>query len=77
MLLEGMVEALVAFTFQDPRITESSGLAASSRSGIVFTHNDSGDSARFFAVDDAGRTRTTYALPDVQARDWELSLIHI
>jgi len=66
-----LVEALVAFTFQDPRISESSGLATSSRPGIVFTHNDSGDSARFFAVDDAGRTRTTYSLPDVKARDWE------
>jgi hypothetical protein len=61
----------VAFTFQDPRITESSGLASSSTPGVVFTHNDSGDDARFFAVDDTGRTVTTYALPDVQARDWE------
>jgi hypothetical protein len=64
-------DAAIAFTFQDPRITESSGLAASSTPGIVFTHNDSGDDARFFAVDQAGRTVTTYSLPDVQARDWE------
>jgi hypothetical protein len=64
--------ATVAFTFQDPRISESSGLASSSDPGIVYTHNDSGDAARFFAVDAAtGRTRTTYVLPDVQARDWE------
>jgi hypothetical protein len=27
--------------------------------------------ARFFAVDDTGRTRTVYTLPGVQARDWE------
>ena len=67
-----LVEALVAFTFQDPRIGESSGLASSSDPGIVFTHNDSGDDARFFAVDTAsGRTRTVYTLPGVQARDWE------
>ena len=66
------VDPTVAFTFQDPRITESSGLASSSDPGIVFTHNDSGDDARFFAVDVAtGRTRTVYELPDVQARDWE------
>lgn len=65
-------EAVVAFVLQDPRITESSGLAASSTPGIVFTHNDSGDAARFFAVDAAtGRTRTVYDLPGVQARDWE------
>ncbi len=67
-----LVEALVAFTFQDPRISESSGLATASTSGIVYTHNDSGDEARFFAVDAAtGETRTVYRLPDVQARDWE------
>jgi hypothetical protein len=64
-------DAAVAFTFQDPRISESSGLASSSTPGIVFTHNDSGDDARFFAVDESGRTVTTYTLPDVQARDWE------
>ena len=62
----------VAFTFTDPRISESSGLASSSDPGIVFTHNDSGDAARFFAVAVAtGETRTVYDLPGVQARDWE------
>lgn len=66
------VDPAVAFTFQDPRITESSGLASSSHPGVVFTHNDSGDDARFFAVDaTTGRTRTVYDLPGVQARDWE------
>jgi hypothetical protein len=64
-------DAAVAFTFADPRIAESSGLASSSTPGIVFTHNDSGDDARFFAVGPDGRTRTVYRLPDVQARDWE------
>ena len=62
----------VAFTFQDPRITESSGLVSSSTTdGLVFTHNDSGDDARVFAVDGRGRTVTTYVLPGVRARDWE------
>ena len=65
-------DAAVAFSFTDERIAESSGLAASSTAdGVVFTHNDSGDEARFFAVDASGRTVTTYVLPDVQARDWE------
>jgi len=63
--------AAVLFTFDDPRISESSGLASSSAPGILFTHNDSGDAARFFAVDGEGRTRTVYTLPDTQARDWE------
>ena len=61
----------VAFTFADPRINESSGLATSSEPGIVYTHNDSGDEARFFAVGLDGRTRTVYRLQDTQARDWE------
>jgi hypothetical protein len=63
--------AMVAFTFVDDRIAESSGLASAGTPGMVFTHNDSGDGARFFAVDDTGRTVTTYTLPGVQARDWE------
>ena len=64
-------EPSVALTFADPRIAESSGLASGSTPGVLFTHNDSGDEARFFAVGEDGRTRTTYVLPDVQARDWE------
>ena len=65
-------DPVVAFSFADPRIDESSGMVVSSTSdGVVFTHNDSGDEARFFAVDATGATVTTYDLPDVQARDWE------
>lgn len=63
--------AEVAFTFTDPRIDESSGLATSTDGRLVYTHNDSGDISRFFAVGLDGRTRTTYVLPDVHARDWE------
>ncbi len=44
-------EAQVAFTFQDPAITESSGLAVVD--GLVVTTNDSGDTGRLFAVDPA------------------------
>lgn len=48
------------FTFQDPRITESSGLAASRlHPGIYWTHNDSGDGPYVYAVD--GRTGKTVA----------------
>jgi hypothetical protein len=39
----------VAFTFADPEIVESSGLAVVD--GLVVTVNDSGDSGRVFAVD--------------------------
>ncbi|MFI7501440.1 WD40 repeat domain-containing protein [Streptomyces sp. NPDC049687] len=46
------------FTIEDPRITESSGLAASRRHpGIYWTHNDSDDGPYLYAVDSAtGRT---------------------
>ena len=61
----------VAFTWQDPRIAESSGLATSASGERVYTHNDSGDVARVFAVELDGVTRTTYVLPGLEPRDWE------
>jgi hypothetical protein len=64
--------ASVLFTFADQRISESSGLAlASSTAGVLFTHNDSGDDARFFAVDQRGRTLATYTIPGPRPSDWE------
>ncbi|MER7728079.1 WD40 repeat domain-containing protein [Streptomyces sp. NPDC096323] len=49
-----------SFTIEDPRITESSGLAASrAHPGIYWTHNDSEDGAYVFAVD--SRTGKTVA----------------
>ncbi|MEU9194954.1 WD40 repeat domain-containing protein [Streptomyces hundungensis] len=48
------------FTIKDPRIKESSGLAASrAHPGVYWTHNDSGDGAYVYAVD--GRTGRTLA----------------
>ena len=62
----------VLFTFADERIEESSGLVASSVSdGWVFTHNDSGDEARFYVVDRRGRTLARHTMPGVDADDWE------
>ncbi|MEU3553545.1 hypothetical protein [Streptomyces fragilis] len=63
-----------SFTLTDPRITESSGLAASRRHpGIYWTHNDSEDGSRVFAVDGrTGRTVATVTLSGAgQARDIE------
>jgi hypothetical protein len=54
-----------------PAIAESSGLASGSAPGPAVHPQRLGDEARFFAVGEDGRTRTTYVLPDVQARDWE------
>jgi len=56
----------------DPRIDESSGLAASIRHPDAFwTHNDSGDSARVFLIDRGGRTLGVAHLEGVTALDWE------
>jgi hypothetical protein len=64
--------AVELFRFQDPRIGESSGVASASyRNDLLFTHNDSGDAARFFAVDFTGKTVATYSVPSAGAVDWE------
>src|SRR5262245_6523130 len=54
-------------------VTEASGLAISgSNPGIYWTHNNSGDSARFFAVDGStGGVVATYELVGASAVDWE------
>ncbi|WP_351227057.1 WD40 repeat domain-containing protein [Streptomyces sp. NPDC002133] len=61
------------FTIKDPRITESSGLAASrAHPGIYWTHNDQ-DEPRVFAVDSrTGKTVATVTLRGVgRPRDME------
>ncbi|MGW1796177.1 WD40 repeat domain-containing protein [Streptomyces sp. NPDC001984] len=52
------------FTIKDPRITESSGLAASHlHPGIYWTHNDSDDGPYIYAVDSrTGKTVATVTL---------------
>jgi hypothetical protein len=60
------------FKFADSQIDESSGLGTSSYGdGIVYTHNDSGDTARFFAVNSSGATVAIYTLKGATAHDWE------
>ncbi len=49
---------------QDERLDEVSGLAASlAHAGVLYVHNDSGDSPRFFAIDATGRTVGVFTLP--------------
>jgi hypothetical protein len=68
----GYAPATVAFTFADDRIGESSGVAAASLTpGVLFTHNDSGDAPRFFAVGPTGQTLATYNVAGAAAVDWE------
>ncbi|GAA3060849.1 WD40 repeat domain-containing protein [Streptomyces glomeratus] len=62
------------FTIKDPRITESSGLAASRlHPGIYWTHNDSDDGPYLYAVDGStGKTVATVTLRGVgRPRDVE------
>lgn len=62
------------FTIEDPRITESSGLAASrAHEGVYWTHNDSGyDPTVIYAVDSStGKTVAAVTLSGVQGRDLE------
>jgi hypothetical protein len=57
---------------QDDQIRESSGLSRSTYDrDVIFTHNDSGDSARFFAIGPDGRTQAVLTLPGAGSRDWE------
>ena len=53
----------------EPELNELSGLVALD-SGL-WAHNDSGDEARVFRLDDAGVTQAVVHLEGVQAFDWE------
>lgn len=56
----------------DPRIKESSGVAASWRyPGSFFTHNDSGDAARVFRFDATGKVVDEVLVSNARAVDWE------
>jgi hypothetical protein len=69
----GYGRARLLYYLADARITESSGVASSSKSrAVMFTHNDSGDLARFFAIGPKGQTVATYTfLNGYTAIDWE------
>jgi hypothetical protein len=73
VLLLSYAPASEACRFADTRIGEASGISAGAFSDdIVFTHNDSGDAARFFAVDvHSGATLAVYGLDGAAADDWE------
>ncbi|WP_327258927.1 WD40 repeat domain-containing protein [Streptomyces sp. NBC_01240] len=80
LLLAGAAPAVAgdgadqSFTIEDPRITESSGLAASrAHPGIYWTHNDSGYGPYVYAVDSrTGKTVATITMRGVgRPRDVE------
>jgi hypothetical protein len=66
------LEVLERWTIGDERIHESSGLAAS-RDGShdLWTHNDSGDTARLFRLSPQGKPLGTLQVGQARALDWE------
>jgi hypothetical protein len=59
-------------TIKDGRITESSGLAASPQhAGVLWTHNDSGNPPRLYAIGKGGSTKATLTLRGEPNVDWE------
>ncbi|MEC8052142.1 MAG: hypothetical protein VX210_15220 [Myxococcota bacterium] len=62
--------------FESGEISESSGLAISrAHPDILWTHNDSGDTARFFASGLSGQARGIINLSNGSAQDWEAMAI--
>ncbi len=54
-----------------PDLLEISGLAASRTQDVIWAHNDSGDTARVFAVGLDGAALATYTVSGAEAVDWE------
>lgn len=56
----------------DPQIVEASGLVASHvHDGVLWTHNDSGDGSRIYALDSTGEHLGTWVIDDDKAADLE------
>jgi hypothetical protein len=61
----------LVLTIYDPRVRESSGLARSPKHpGVLYTHNDRGDTSDLFAVNAIG-TPAVLTLRGTTAVDWE------
>jgi hypothetical protein len=52
-------------------LRETSGIVGSNLPGVIWTHNDSGDSARFFAVATDGTPLGQFSLAGASSNDWE------
>ena len=71
-VLCGRLKATVTGHVAAPDAKELSGLAFSrTQANVLWTHNDSGDSARVFAVDAAGKLLAELAVPGAENVDWE------
>lgn len=52
-------------------LIESSGVGVSPSSGVIWSHNDSGDQPRLFAFSAAGQPLATFTSTSIKAIDWE------
>jgi hypothetical protein len=53
-------------------ITEASGIVASRKNpSVLWVHNDSGDSARIYALNNTGKLLRTCRIEGARCRDWE------
>lgn len=66
------VPGTVSGTVASDDVVEASGLVASRvHPGVLWTHNDSGDKARFFALSTTGAHLGVFFLQGAKAYDWE------
>jgi hypothetical protein len=69
---DGKLERSTPGALQSDELDETSGLVVSAKNrATLWLNNDSGDSARVFAVAPDGSRRGTYALSGAEAIDWE------
>jgi hypothetical protein len=65
-------ESSAVFALANTQVIESSGITAGlRRDDVLWTHNDSGDTPRLFAIDTAGRDLGVLAVEPAEAIDWE------
>ena len=53
------------------QIKESSGIETGNKPGIYFTHNDGGNDAELFRIDESGKLLATLPVSGAQNIDWE------
>lgn len=64
-------DSIAALGRIDGALRESSGLAVAADGMHLWSHNDSGDEARFYALDRTGARVAGFEVEGVEARDWE------
>jgi hypothetical protein len=66
------LEPVPVGVLEHDELDEASGLGQGRLDpGVLWTHNDSGDIARFFAMDQQGQDLGTWVLTDAPSGDWE------